>query len=96
MFQFAAFASRHFCRDTTYVVGFPIRTPAGQRLFAPNRRFSQLITSFIANVSQGIHRTPFLSFPYYSSLTVALNNGGRFVCFFLLWQYVIDLLSCGE
>ena len=35
--------------------GFPIRTSAGHRVFAPHRGFSQLITSFIASES---HRHP--------------------------------------
>ena len=34
----------------------------GQRLFAPNHGLSQLITSFIACKSLGIHRTPFVTF----------------------------------
>ncbi len=33
-----------------------------QRLFAPTRSLSQLITSFIASVSLGIRHTPFLTF----------------------------------
>ena len=49
-------------RDTTSVVGCPIRRSADQRSFAPTRGFSQLITSFIACKSQGIHRTPFPTF----------------------------------
>ena len=35
--------------------GFPIRTSAGHRVFAPHRGFSQLITSFFASES---HRHP--------------------------------------
>ena len=35
--------------------GFPIRTSAGRRAFAPHRGFSQLVTSFIASES---HRHP--------------------------------------
>ena len=35
--------------------GFPIRISAGQWVFAPNRGFSQLITSFVASES---HRHP--------------------------------------
>ena len=42
--------------------GYPIRTPADQRTFAPSRRFSQLITSFIASGSQGIHHAPLSDF----------------------------------
>ena len=45
--------------------GFPIRTSADQRPFAPPRGFSQLVTSFIASGSQGIPRAPFsFSFPH--------------------------------
>ncbi len=35
-------------------MGFPIRTPAGQRLLAPLRGFSQLAASFVAGRCQGI------------------------------------------
>ena len=41
--------------------GFPIRTSPCQRPCAPRRGFSQLVTSFIACESLGIHRTPFLT-----------------------------------
>ena len=39
------------------VLGCPIRKSPDQRLFAPPRSLSQLITSFIASESQGIPRT---------------------------------------
>ena len=45
----------------TVISGCPIRIFTGQGLFAPNRDFSQLITSFIASESLGIHRTPLLT-----------------------------------
>ena len=61
MFQFPPLASLHG-RDTAEAVGCPIRKSAGQGLFAPNRGLSQLITSFVASVSQGIHHAPFLTF----------------------------------
>ena len=44
--------------------GFPIRTSAGRRVFAPYRRFSQLVTSFFASES---HRHPpcaLICFPF--------------------------------
>ena len=44
--------------------GFPIRTSAGRRAFAPHRGFSQLVTSFVASES---HRHPpcaLLCFPF--------------------------------
>ena len=40
-------------------VGCPIRTPADPRSCAAPRSFSQLYTSFIARICQGIHHTPF-------------------------------------
>ena len=46
-------------------MGCPIRTSADQRLFAPPRSFSQLITSFVVSESLGIHHTPlFASYSY--------------------------------
>ena len=39
---------------TLLQVGSPIRTSAGHRIFAPNRSFSQLVTSFIGSQCQGI------------------------------------------
>ncbi len=47
------------CRFTT--TGCPIRKSPDQRLFAPPRSLSQLITSFIGYPCQGILRTPLLS-----------------------------------
>ena len=41
--------------------GSPIRRSAGQRLFAPHRGLSQLATSFVAVLCQGIHRAPMIS-----------------------------------
>ena len=38
--------------------GCPIRKSAGQWVFAPRRRLSQLITSFVASESQGIPHAP--------------------------------------
>jgi hypothetical protein len=39
-------------------VGCPIRKSSDQRVFAPPRRLSQRITSFIACACQGIHQLP--------------------------------------
>ena len=38
--------------------GSPIRKSAGRRLFAPHRSLSQLATSFLDVLCQGIHRVP--------------------------------------
>ena len=42
--------------------GCPIRKSRPQRIFAPEPGLSQLITSFIASRSLGIHRLPFSCF----------------------------------
>ena len=42
--------------------GSPIRISADLGIFAPPRGFSQLVTSFFASESQGIHRLPLLTF----------------------------------
>jgi hypothetical protein len=42
--------------------GCPIRKSTDQRLCAPSRSLSQLITSFIASASQGIRRLPLITF----------------------------------
>ena len=62
MFQFPALASVKDGCHPFRMTGYPIRTPAGQRPFAPNRRFSQLITSFFASGSLGIHHAPLFVF----------------------------------
>ena len=43
------------------IIGYPIRKSPGQRVCAPHRRLSQLITSFIACWHQGIHSVPLLA-----------------------------------
>ena len=44
--------------------GFPIRTSAVLRLFAPTRSFSQLVTSFIGSQCQGIPPALLVAWPY--------------------------------
>ena len=61
MFQFPTFAHCFaVCRLPT--TGCPIRRSTGQRIFAPYRSFSQLITSFFAFESLGILHAPLLTF----------------------------------
>ena len=55
MFQFPGFAPDVSQVPESLPAGFPIRTSAGHRVFAPHRGFSQLITSFLASES---HRHP--------------------------------------
>ena len=101
MFQFPRFASciKH---DTIEMVGCPIRKSADQRSFAPSRGLSQLITSFIASMSQGIRHAPFTTFDFrpkgrtliLSALPrISIGHAGR--SFLLLQsclcQYVKDL-----
>ena len=59
MFQFPAFAPRNRAVSGSLPTGCPIRTSADQRVFAPPRRFSQLVTSFFASESLGIPHAPF-------------------------------------
>ena len=46
-------------------MGFPIRNPPDQSLFAASRGLSQLTASFIACWCQGIHHTPLVTWPQY-------------------------------
>ena len=62
MFQFPALAFYIVEWYLFKVPGCPIRKSADQRLFAPTRSLSQLITSFIASESQGIRHAPLLTF----------------------------------
>ena len=77
MFQFPAFASSIRKIPESLPVGCPIRKSAHQRPFAPPRGLSQLIASFIACKSLGIHRTPFLT--CYASF-LPLRKEARNVC----------------
>ena len=45
----------------SHPLGSPIRKSPGQSLFAAHRSLSQLTTSFIAGLCQGIHRTPLVA-----------------------------------
>ena len=61
MFQFPTFAPA--MRVTgLQPAGLPHSDTPDQRSFAPPRGFSQLIASFVASESQGIHRLPLLTF----------------------------------
>ena len=77
MFQFPAFAPRTMAGYQVFnLVGCPIRISPDQWLFAPPRSFSQLITSFFASESQGIHPAPLITFLFSFVCT-------RFVLFYL-------------
>jgi hypothetical protein len=80
MFQFPGFASRNTSGYHTFnVMGCPIRKSWDNRLFAPPPSLSQLVTSFFASESLGIHRTPLFTFFIYR---VSINN---------FYQYVKEL-----
>ena len=66
------------------MVGCPIRKSSDQRSFAPPRSLSQLITSFIACESLGIHRTPFLT-SYRLSYRVICADYAESVLSFFIW-----------
>ena len=59
---FSSLGWRPAKRGRAEALGCPIRISPDQWLFAPTRSLSQLITSFIAWMSLGIHRSPFLTF----------------------------------
>ena len=73
MFQFPALASCYARCHSFRMTGCPIRKSSDQRLFAPTRSLSQLITSFIASESQGIRHAPFFTFLIHS-LTLACQR----------------------
>ena len=64
MFQFSGFPPYHYGFMIRYMevfhVGFPIRISTDQRIFAPPRGFSQLVTSFFGSWCQGIRPALFL------------------------------------
>ena len=71
MFQFTGLAPPKW-QQVFNLLGFPIRTSADRKLFALPRSFSQLVASFIASESQGIHRLLLLIF--YSILSKISKN----------------------
>lgn len=100
MFQFSGLTS-DIIGYSIARVGCPIRILTDQRLFAPPRYFSQLITSFIVSESQGIPRTPLLTFFYnftyrsillkfYFLFTFIPNMSKNFNCLLLQVNYLED------
>ena len=89
MFQFPAFAYLTVWYIFN-VPGCPIRTSADLRLFAPTRSFSQLITSFIASESPGIHHTPLFIYSNFST-NLAFSRDSTFYMFISLYLLIIVL-----
>lgn len=71
MFQFRGFPPHGYVFTMQWygiaVPGFPIRISAGLWIFAPNRSFSQLVTSFFGAMYQGILRKLFVAWSVFSS-----------------------------
>ena len=65
MFQFPSFALRYAEWYGFTVPGCPIRKSRDQGLFAPTPGLSQLVTSFIASLSQGIRHSLLFAFLYF-------------------------------
>ena len=63
-------------------VGCPIRRSPDQRVFAPPRSFSQLVTSFIGSQCQGIRPAPFMLDRITVTLPVIALTGSLMNCFF--------------
>ena len=107
MFQFPALASCQAGWHSFRMSGCPIRKSSDQRLFAPARSLSQLITSFIASESQGIRHAPLLTFfqTFYSrtgigsgmlpSINIAYSNTYGLIYTFssLLLFYFLYIMS---
>lgn len=84
MFQFPTFAplTRWLAFNQP---GCPIRKSEDQRLFASPPSLSQLITSFIASESQGIHRLPLLTFFFpVTLLWTWIDISSACSCYFIL------------
>ena len=71
---------------TLLVLSFLIRTSAGQRSFATNRSFSQLVTSFFGAMYQGILHTLFVAYSF-----DCFRNPSNL--FFLVTFYVSKILT---
>ena len=106
MFQFPALASLALAgMPAKRQAGCPIRKSADQWLFAPTRGLSQLITSFIASVSLGIHHAPLytsLRRPPNANNSAKRHKGTYFrlhcLCYSLACPNISKILpyGCGE
>ena len=105
MFQFTGFApiARWYVFN---ISGCPIRISADQFICANPRSFSQLITSFIASESLGIHHTPLFSFlcfllfilVLYVHLCTNRNNKNLTFYYFDFYDIIFSICqwTCGE
>ena len=105
MFQFPGFPSIRYGLAYGYMrfahVGFPIQRSPDQWIFAPPRSFSQLITSFIASESLGIHHTPLIIYSNfilsaYSEIINVVKHLYNFCFCSLLWNIFFHLSSMSK
>ena len=89
MFQFPTFAFYLHRISRLLRMGCPIRVSADQFVFANSRSLSQLVTPFFASESQGILRTPLVTF--FLRILVMILFYSLLVSSYLLWfdSYVI-------
>ena len=83
--------------STSLWTGCPIRKSPDQRLFAPPRSLSQLITSFFASESQGIPHALLVTFSnfllvFFFSLQTSRPCGHGLACQAFFFQYVNELV----
>ena len=71
------------------LTGCPIRRSSDQWLCAPSRSFSQLITSFLASESLGIHYAPFSTFFFVSAV---IADSGRLFLFCSMSKIVFRIV----
>ena len=80
--------------------GCPIRKSAGRWIFAPNRSFSQLITSFVGSQCQGILLVLFLAWPLclnllelFEIVRLSFSRMIPILIFHILYHFWYSLLS---
>ena len=93
MFQFPALAPCIARCRARSPAGCPIRKSAGQGSFAPNRGFSQLITSFFASVSQGIHLAPLSTLSHISYFQL-IDSSMKSISYFSYAFFFYSFLAC--
>ena len=94
MFQFPALAPKMIRWRVFNTPGCPIRKSPDQRLFAPPRSLSQLITSFIASESQGIRHAPFFTFLIHSPTLACQRDDIYFQLFTTKITVCLYNMSC--
>ena len=93
MFQFPGFSPINWYYVFN-IAGCPIRTSTDQRLFAPPRSFSQLITSFVVSESLGIHHTLlFTSYPFALMNFLMILFNYYFLYFYFSFFYFSNLVN---